>query len=80
MVTGLITKCGRYQECPPPDARAHPSSNRYQCHCTVCQDWSGAPYQWMVLFPADRAHVAKGKDNIGITKTSDQLDRGRCKV
>ncbi|CAM9339898.1 unnamed protein product [Scytosiphon promiscuus] len=54
----------------PPLASLH-------CHCEVCQNWSGAPYQWMVLYPADRARVAKGKDNISITKTSDNLDRGR---
>ncbi|CAM9944686.1 unnamed protein product [Pylaiella littoralis] len=50
------------------------------CHCTICQNWSGAPYQWMVLFPANKATVVKGKDSITHTKTSDAMERGRCKT
>ncbi|CAM9944378.1 unnamed protein product [Pylaiella littoralis] len=50
------------------------------CHCTICQNWSGAPYLWMVLFPADKISVVEGKDNITHTKTSDAMERGRCKT
>lgn len=34
----------------------------------------------MVLFPADKASVTKGEDSIAIIKTSDMLDRARCKA
>eukprot|EP00903_Cladosiphon_okamuranus_P011408 g10751.t1 len=49
------------------------------CHCMVCQNWTGAPYQWMVLFPENRAFVVKGAENIAMSRTSDALDRARCK-
>lgn len=51
-----------------------------KCHCKVCQNWTGAPYQWMVLFPANKASVVKGAESILITRTSDALDRARCKA
>lgn len=51
-----------------------------KCHCAVCQNWTGAPYQWMVLFPVNRASVVKGAENIQISRTSDALDRARCKA
>lgn len=51
-----------------------------QCHCIVCQNWSGAPYQWMVIFPASRATVVKGKSSVTHITTSDTMERGRCKV
>eukprot|EP00752_Nemacystus_decipiens_P005887 g5320.t1 len=50
-----------------------------QCHCTICQKWSGAPYLWMILFPADKASVVKGAENILVRKTSEDLGRARCK-
>lgn len=56
------------------------SATHDKCHCTVCQNWSGAPYQWMVLFPANKASIVKGADSVSISKTSDALDRARCKA
>eukprot|EP00752_Nemacystus_decipiens_P005886 g5319.t1 len=49
------------------------------CHCMVCQQWTGAPFQWMVLFRANKASVVKGAENIQLSRTSDALDRARCK-
>eukprot|EP00903_Cladosiphon_okamuranus_P011409 g10752.t1 len=49
------------------------------CHCTICQMWTGAPYQWLVLFPTNKTTVVKGDENIEISKTSEDLDRARCK-
>lgn len=71
--------CGRFSPNTPPPPFGF-ATFVSQCHCTVCQNWTGAPYQWVVLFPADRASVTKGEDNIVITKTSDALDRARCKA
>ena len=34
----------------------------------------------MVLFPADKASVVKGADNIQVVKTSEDLGRARCKA
>ncbi|CAM9818920.1 unnamed protein product [Ectocarpus sp. 4 AP-2014] len=50
------------------------------CHCVICQKWSGAPFQWLVLYKADKTSVVKGKDNITITRTSEDMERGRCKA
>ncbi|CAB1100927.1 unnamed protein product [Ectocarpus sp. CCAP 1310/34] len=47
------------------------------CHCGICQKWSGAPFQWLVLYKADKTSVVKGKDNVTITRTSEDMERGR---
>ncbi|CAM9950242.1 unnamed protein product [Laminaria digitata] len=49
------------------------------CHCNICQNWSGAPYLWMVLFLSENVDVVKGKGNLTVTQTTDAVDRARCK-
>eukprot|EP01118_Nematostelium_gracile_P011736 TRINITY_DN4214_c0_g1_i1.p1 TRINITY_DN4214_c0_g1~~TRINITY_DN4214_c0_g1_i1.p1 ORF type:complete len:170 (+),score=41.76 TRINITY_DN4214_c0_g1_i1:64-573(+) len=49
------------------------------CHCSICRRYSGADYLPWVGFDLSSFEQTKGKDDVFGYKTSEMLERTRCK-